>query len=79
MNGTELENYYREHLEEDIIFCLSERRDMPYDAAMRMFYMSKLSEDIYVGRYGIQYLDYTLLTDLLEAEISRDCKSAIIG
>ena len=53
MNGTELENYYREHLEEDIIFCLSERRDMPYDVAMRMFYMSKLSEDIYVGRYGI--------------------------
>ena len=79
MNGTELENYYREHLEEDIIFCLSERRAMPYDTAIRMFYTSKLSEDIYAGRYGIQYLDYTLLTDLLEAEISRDCKSAISG
>ena len=79
MNGTELENYYREHLEEDIIFFFFFHREMPYDAAIRIFYMSNFSDHIYVGRYGIQYLDYTLLTDLLEAEISRDCKSAISG
>ncbi len=69
MNDIELENIYREHLEEDIIFCLSERRNISLDEAMKYYYTSKLANRIHEDKFGIRYLDYTILTDLLENEI----------
>lgn len=69
MNELDLENVYREHLEEDIIFCLKGRKNISFEEAMHLYYTSKLSEKIHSGEYGIQYLDYTILTDLLEDEI----------
>ena len=72
MTDREFEDFYREHLEEDIIFCLSKRRNIPPEQAMRLFYTSKLAERIYAGQYGIQYLDYSVLTDILDKEL-RSC------
>ncbi|MBR3268741.1 MAG: hypothetical protein IKI58_08485 [Oscillospiraceae bacterium] len=69
MTGNDLENFYREHLEEDIVLCLSERRNIPPEDAMRLYYHSRLADRIHEGEYGIQYLDYSVLTDILEQEL----------
>ena len=69
MTERELENFYREHLEESIIFCLSERRNIPYEKAMEFYYNSKLADRIHDGEYGVQYLDHSVLTDFLEQEL----------
>jgi len=44
-----LENFYREHLDEDIIFCLSERRKISFEQAMNIYYHSRLADRIYDG------------------------------
>ena len=72
MNEKDLENFYREHLEEDIIFCLSERRNIPYKSAMKLYYSSHLAERIQNGEFGIQYLDFSVLTDILEQELQQE-------
>lgn len=69
MTDKALENCYREHLEEDIVFCLSERRKISFEQAMRLYYHSKLADRIHKGEYGIQYLDHSILTDILELEL----------
>lgn len=69
MTERELENFYREHLEESIIFCLSERRNISYEKAMELYYNSKLADRIHDGEYGVQYLDHSVLTDILEQEL----------
>jgi len=74
MNAQDLENLYREHLEEDIIFCLAERRSIPPEKAMDMYYHSKLARRIHEGEYGVQYLDYHLLTDMLEQELQNESR-----
>jgi hypothetical protein len=68
MMTNDLENFYREHLEENIIFCLSKRKGISFEEAMRLYYNSKLAQMIYNGVEGIQYLDFKVLTDYLEAE-----------
>ena len=69
MTDRELENFYREHLEEEIVFALSERRDIPPEEAMRLYYSSRLADRIHQGEFGIQYLSPAVLTDLLEEEL----------
>ena len=69
MSDKDLEEFYREHLEEDIIFCLAGRRKITADEAMRIYYTSRLCDRIHEGEYGIQYLDYHVLTDYLEEEL----------
>ena len=69
MTDREFENFYRERLEERIIFCLSERNKISSEKAMDIYYSSKLSDRIFNGEYGIQYLDYSVLTDILVQEI----------
>lgn len=64
MTETELENFYREHLEEDIIFVLSEKRGISFEAAMDLYYNSALCEKISKGEYGIQYLDAAVLAEM---------------
>lgn len=68
MNERDLENFYREHLEEEIIFTLCSRKGISWEAAMELFYGSSLALRIYHGDYGIQYLDASVLTNLLEKE-----------
>ncbi len=66
MTDREMENFYREHLEEDIIFCLSQRHKISLEKAMEIYYSSPLAERINAGTYGIQYLDATVLADFLD-------------
>lgn len=72
MNMKDIEKTYREHLEEDIILCLIERHNISAENVMRMYYNSQLANRIYRGEYGIQYLDYTVLTDILEQELKTE-------
>ena len=69
MNSNELELFYREYLEKDIVFCLANRRNISEEQALHLYYSSKLADRIHEGQYGIQYLDYNVLTDYLENEL----------
>ena len=60
-----LEKAYQESLEEDIIKYLSQVKELSLEEAMDKYYNSKLSEKIHEGLYGIQYLDYKNLVELL--------------
>lgn len=64
-DGTILENAYQESLEESIISCLAETKGLNLEKAMDIYYNSKLSTKIHEGRYGIQYLDYRNLVQIL--------------
>lgn len=66
MDETVLEDIYQEKLEERIIGYLSEKYDIDYLSAMNMYYNSNLAEKIHEGKYGVQYLDYKVLGDILE-------------
>jgi hypothetical protein len=66
MDGKVLEDIYQEKLEERIIGYLSDKHGIDYQSAMNMYYNSKLAEKIHEGRYGVQYLDYKVLADILE-------------
>lgn len=72
MNDELLENFYRENLEERIIAYLAEICSLSCEKAMDLYYDSSLSDKIYHGKYGIQYLDYKVLAQmLLEIEKNR--------
>lgn len=69
MNEDALESVYQENLEERVIAYLAEKCDFSYEKAMDVYYSSKLSDKIYLGKNGIQYLDYKVLVQvLLETE-----------
>lgn len=65
MDEETLESVYQENLEERIIAYLAEKCDFSYEKAMDIYYRSKLSDKIYLGKEGIQYLDYKVLVQLL--------------
>ena len=65
MNEETLEKMYQENLEERIITYLAEKCDFSYEKAMDIYYSSKLSDKIYNGKEGIQYLDYKVLVQIL--------------
>ncbi|MCQ2514900.1 MAG: hypothetical protein MJ089_07430 [Ruminococcus sp.] len=46
MTESEFESFYKEHLEEDIIFKLSERNNISIEKAMDIYYSSKLANQI---------------------------------
>ena len=72
MSEVEFENFYKERLEEKIIFSLTKRKNIDFKTAMSAYYTSFLSRLIEQGSYGIQYLDSELLTDELEKELAKD-------
>lgn len=72
MSEVEFENFYKERLEEKIIFGLAKRKNIDLKTAMSAYYTSFLSRLIEQGSYGIQYLDSELLTDELEKELTKD-------
>lgn len=75
MKEETLEQVYRENLEERIITYLAETYDFSFEKAMDIYYSSKLSDKIYVGKEGIQYLDYKVLVQILmetEGELFED-------
>ncbi|MCM1102695.1 MAG: hypothetical protein NC409_01205 [Clostridium sp.] len=65
MNEKALENIYQESLEERIIAYLAETCSFSYERAMDLYYSSKLSDKIHLGKNGIQYLDYKVLVQIL--------------
>ena len=48
-----------------IIAYLAEIRDFSYEKAMDLYYSSRLSDKIFLGKNGIQYLDYKVLVQIL--------------
>lgn len=65
MSGDVLERIYQESLEERIIFYLAEKEKISLEKAMNIYYSSKLANRIHQGEYGIQYLDYKVLVQIL--------------
>ena len=55
----------KESLEEDIVSYLAEIKGLSLEDAMDIYYRSELSKKIFEGRYGIQYLDYKNLVQIL--------------
>ena len=65
IDDTILEQIYQERLEERIISNISERFSLGYLDAMDLYYNSRLSGLIHAGSFGIQYLDYKVLVDIM--------------
>ena len=65
MSQDVLEQVYQESLEERIISCLAETEKISLEKAMDIYYNSRLANRIHKGEYGIQYLDYKVLVQIL--------------
>ena len=65
VDGEVLEKAYKERLEEKIISYLAESKNLDLSTAMDIYYQSKLADRIAAGEYGIQYLDYKVLAQIL--------------
>ena len=65
MSEDVLEKVYQESLEERIISYLAETRQLSFEEAMRIYYSSRLANKIHNGDYGVQYLDYKVLIQIL--------------
>lgn len=65
MNEEMLEYIYQENLAERLIAHLAETCGFSYEKAMDVYYNSKLSDKIHLGKDGIQYLDYKVLVQIL--------------
>lgn len=65
MDGEVLEKVYQENLEERMIAYLSETEGISLEAAMDIYYNSKLADKIHRGVEGVQYLDYKVLVQIL--------------
>lgn len=66
MSEEVLEKIYQENLEERIISCLAETEKISLEEAMDIYYNSKMANRIHEGEYGIQYLDYKVLVQILQ-------------
>ena len=60
-----LENTYREELDERIIAYLAKRMNWPLEKAVDRYYHSHMADMIGRGEYGIQYLDYKVLVEMM--------------
>lgn len=65
MNGGTLEKIYQERLEERLISYLAETNDISLENAMDIYYRSNIAGLIHEGKYGVQYLDYKVLAQML--------------
>lgn len=65
MNDEALEKNYQERLEERVISYIAEKQNISLTDAMELYYKNKLADKIAQGQYGIQYLDYKLLGQMI--------------
>ena len=75
MNEDTLEKIYQERLEECLISYLAETNDISLETAMDIYYRSNIAGLIHEGKYGVQYLDYKVLAQILrdtEPELFED-------
>ena len=69
MNQRDLDEYYIQCLEEEIIKYLSLKKKIDISKSMDIYYKSKLSVMIECQQYGIENMDYKyLVEDLIENE-----------
>ena len=65
----QLEEVYKQNLENDIINAISEMKEIDLRKAFDIYYSSKLAEQISNGSYGIENMDAKYLAeDLIENE-----------
>ena len=60
-----LEKMYQEALEESLISHIAQKKNLSLEDAMDKYYNSRLSMKIHEGLYGVQYLDYRNLAEIL--------------
>lgn len=65
MNENTLEKIYQEGLEERLIQYLAETNGISLEQAMDIYYRSNIAGLIHEGKYGVQYLDYKVLAQML--------------
>ena len=64
-----LEETLKRNQDTEIVTLLAERLNIDAEEALRIYYSSRLAEQINEGAYGIQYMDPVyLVEDLLENE-----------
>ncbi len=68
MNDEALEKNYQERLEERVISYIAENQHIQLQDAMDLYYKSRLADKIAEGLYGIQYLDYKVLGQMILEE-----------
>ena len=69
VNKKQLEEFYKQNLENDIINTISEMKGIDLRKALDIYYSSRLSEQISNGSYGIENMDAKYLAeDLIENE-----------
>ncbi len=69
MDKKDLEEVYKQNLEESIIQYLADVKHIEIRQAMDIYYRSKLAMQIEQGLFGIENLDYKyLVDDLIENE-----------
>lgn len=73
-NKDNLDFLYKQNLEESIIQFLAEMKQLELRQAMDIYYRSRLAEQIELGTYGIENMDYKyLVQDLIENEPQLFC------
>ena len=66
---TDVSSAYRKELDQEIISVLAARKGLSLDAAMDVYYRSRLACQIAEGSHGIEYLSANyLVEDLIENE-----------
>lgn len=65
MDENVLERIYQERLEERIVAELARKRGCSLEDAMDFYYKSSLCDKIHKGEFGIQYLDYKVLVQMV--------------
>lgn len=65
IDDKDFERIYQEYLEEDIISYLAKIHNISLEKAMDLYYNSQIAEKIHQGKYGIQYLDYKILAEMI--------------
>ena len=69
VNKKQLEEFYKQNLENDIINTISEMKGIDLRKALDIYYSSKLAEQISNNSYGIENMDAKYLAeDLIENE-----------
>ena len=65
IDDKDFERIYQEYLEEDIISYLAKIHNISLEKAMDLYFNSQIAEKIHQGKYGIQYLDYKILAEMV--------------
>ena len=69
VNKKQLEEFYKQNLENDIINTISEMKGIDLRKALDIYYSSRLSEQILNDSYGLENMDAKYLAeDLIENE-----------